>query len=168
MCQRIKSIIPLLIVLSLPTSFWSRLQRGSPKQRLYVVSSIQLGLSPWLVKVSQKIWGMISWYKGEHKPHQNVRTCPFCLVLRSDGVSCSTRSGGERVQVRIRSLQTAVALCLPNPHGIVLVVLSSSQFSPSSLMCSHQQELRQNLASDADARTFPNGFDADYWDSKTA
>ncbi len=45
--------------LLLPTSFWSRLQRGSPKQRLYVVSSIQLGLSPWLVKVSQKMWVMI-------------------------------------------------------------------------------------------------------------
>lgn len=26
----------------------------------------------------------LSWYKGEPKPHQNVRTCPFCLVLRSE------------------------------------------------------------------------------------
>lgn len=29
------------------------------KQRLCVVSLIQLGLSPWLVKVSQKMWVMI-------------------------------------------------------------------------------------------------------------
>ena len=113
----------------------------------------------------------LSWYKGEHKPHQNVRTCPFCLVLRSDGVSC------KRGRYQIRGREGARAHTVLADSGCPLsakstwdwlVVVSSSEFSAGSLMCSHQQEQRQNLASDADARTFPNGFDADYWDSKTA
>ena len=46
-------------ILSLPTSFWARLSRGLLRQRFYIASSMQLGLSPWLIKTSQKMWVMI-------------------------------------------------------------------------------------------------------------
>src|SRR2546430_8892234 len=70
---------------------------------------------------------------GSTSPIRTHGHAPFALSFvlmvcpaREEG----TRSGRERVQVRIRSLQTALALCLPSPHGIGLwycLLLSSLQ-----------------------------------------
>jgi len=50
------------------------------KQRLCVVSSIQFGLSPWLVKVSQKMWVMIRFLRGESSWLEEGSTRRYWLI----------------------------------------------------------------------------------------